>query len=245
MEQPTSPVNPWLLSYIVQYQHSRSRYEIDRTLLLSGYPAAEIEAAWEMVLSGQSQKLTRTPDEIKRQQFTPNLGCIKYVVFASLLFLILLAIVVFIYFQPALPEPLPDYPASTRFNIKTTLPKSFLESYCDSMEVFEGNKYQLFTSTDNKQQILSFYKGTALERGFDFVGIDTNFVRNRYTLGLVCFSHGVTNPKFSPSIPTVAVRVFSWDNADDARIMAQYFPQAPPKMNVILLLQGFKFRSVD
>lgn len=39
--------NPWLVSYVSSQQAQRSRYEIDLYLLKQGYPAAEIEAAWE------------------------------------------------------------------------------------------------------------------------------------------------------------------------------------------------------
>ena len=39
-------LNPWLTSYIAQYRDKKSRYEIDKFLIESGYNPAEIELAW-------------------------------------------------------------------------------------------------------------------------------------------------------------------------------------------------------
>lgn len=241
MEQSGTPLNRWLISYIVQYQHTHSRYDIDRTLLLSGYSPAELEAAWQLVLSGEHQKLTLTPDEIKYQKRAPLIGCFKYGCFTCLVILTILIVLIYLYFNPALPEPLPDYPGATKLTLKVSLPRTFLFPSCYLGEDFQGEKYQLLTSTNSPEQIQSFYKNAALARGLGYVGTDTNFARNQNTFGSTCFSEGKVDFNLSRRIPTLAVRIFNRSEYNDAKIIAQYFPQVPLNTNVILLLQGFKY----
>ncbi len=52
--QKQEPLNPWLVSYILQQRFLYSRYEIDRYLLAAGYGSTELEAAWQAVTASAS-----------------------------------------------------------------------------------------------------------------------------------------------------------------------------------------------
>jgi len=252
MEQPKPPLNRWLLGYILQYQQSRTRYEIDRFLLDSGYPATEIEAAWKTALSDQQQhhELFLTATERKKGFFRKRVkaffrsGCFMFGCLPLLLLGVALVVRLIIYYNPALPEPLPDYPAATKLAFSTSLPAKLSAPDCYSMEAFEGEKFLAFVTSDAKEQVQSFYQSAAKERGFTRAETEGLYANNTdYGKGATCFSAGTTGAMFAPNKPALAVRVLSWDNVQEAGLIAQYFPQTPPKMKVILLLQGFNRRT--
>jgi hypothetical protein len=113
------------------------------------------------------------------------------------------------------------------------------------MEAFEGVKYRALVTTDTSVQVKSFYEDTAKKIGFDFVGTESFSYYNSVNFsGATCFSKEITALMLSSKVPALAVRVLSWDNAPEAKFIAQYFPQTPPKMNVILLFQGYKNRTL-
>jgi hypothetical protein len=246
MVQETPQPNRWLISYILQYQPSRSRYEIDRELLSQGYPPSEIETAWQLVLSGQHHDLMLTPYEVERRKRSASTGCLKIGCSIFLILFALLTVQLIMYFNPSLPDPLPDYPGAIKLEVNiVTLPNEFMNApFCYPQEAFEGRKFQIFSTGDTKEQIQNFYHQRIQERKFNFNGTEHLFLNDLHnSAGATCFSKEATAVMFSPGVPALAIRILNWEDINDAKLIAQYFPQVSPEMNVILLLQGFKYRT--
>lgn len=92
MQQAPSPLNPWLLSYILQNYKSHSRYEIDSYLIAAGYNPTDIEATWQAILSNNYQRqLVDTRKFLRKPDYIKVIGFI-FVLLMLLLFCVIFAV---------------------------------------------------------------------------------------------------------------------------------------------------------
>jgi uncharacterized membrane protein len=62
VQQSEQKPNYWLSGYIKQHLKEKSRFEIDLYLIQTGYQPEEIEVAWQLVKSNQSNSSSYSPD---------------------------------------------------------------------------------------------------------------------------------------------------------------------------------------
>lgn len=240
MQEPSPPLDHWLVSYILHKRRNQSRFEIDQYLINLHYNPAQIETAWQAVLDNTYQQ--KLPGYTRLRKPSKVAGCLKYGCLVSLGMLVLLVISLIILLaivrNVSLPEPLPAYPNAISLEAKKELPEAFLFSYdCVGYNYsFIGKKVQAFATSDEIGTVIAYYKSIVEKQklgAFSNYGGFSNFcvVKDESHL-------------FTTQRPANNIEFLLPDNPKNAKVIAEYFPQTPTHMNVILLIQGYVERTL-
>lgn len=231
---PAEPsLNLELVKHIVYEQYYQSRYDIDLALIKAGYDPVEIETAWGSVLSGSYRELLR-----QNKSVSPTISK-KLIIFGSVISIILLipiatVAIIYLSLKPALPDPLPDYPDGIKTNLQIRLPETYSETCHIDEEAFSGTEYKVFSTHENKPTVFTFYQKVAYQRGL----VRQGWSEDNNT---VCFSGDIAGARGTGA---TGVLVMKYGEARKNGIVPHDYPGVETETNLVVVLQGYSYRTL-
>jgi hypothetical protein len=240
MQEPLQTLDHWLVSYILHKRHKQSRFEIDRYLISLNYDPVQIETTWQAILDNTYQQKLPGYLYLKRPKPSKVAGCLKYGCLITLALLVIPVILFIIALNPGLPDRLPAYTGSTFIQAQKALPQDLLDSYgCvdSSVDTFNGKKFEAYTTTNDENTILTYYYNIAKAQGVKYPTRQDRF-------SFLCIPKELPGLMFFTRKAANGVKVLTSSNPEHAKIIAEYFPQTPSNIKVILLIQGYVERTL-
>ncbi len=155
---------------------------------------------------------------------------VAYIVVLTVLVLLLISR------TPPLLDPFPNYPNGLEVN--NTLSHGYyglLDLSCGGVP-FIGEKYKIFATQDNENQILTFYKKLANDKNLtEYIGSTGSSYNDQGSV--LCFLGSSDNRK----VPINAIILFNPSNSEQVKIISDVFPTAPSNKIIVISLQGIGF----